>query len=176
MESEKDFWRHWKDFFSDGMKGMKQPLAHPSFVLYFLVITLGVGGIGVWLEVYKAYLNPTFEALILVPRSLSTYLLAVLATASADLILSTEQTKRSMRMLALSSLLAGTALALIGLNISFLRWAYGCAILGTILALLLWLLANSDNSKLFEPSPPVDAATGGDPENIQGNLNGIIVE
>lgn len=176
MESEKDFWIHWKGLLSDVWQRLKQPLRQPSFGMYFVVFTLGVGGIGFWLEAIKAYLNPTLEAKMLVPRALSTYLLAVIATAAADLILSEDLTKRYMRMLALSSFVIGAALGVLGLTIPFLNIAFVCAALGTLLALLLWLLANSDNPKLSEQSPPVDAATGGNPENIQGNLKDIIAE
>jgi hypothetical protein len=173
-ESEKDFWKHWKIFGSDILQRLKQPFAHPPFVLYFLVVIVGVGGIGVWIEIYKTFTKRTDESIISVPRSLSTYLLAILATAAADLILSILETKRSMLMLALSSLIAGIVLAVIGLTITTLMWASSCAVLGTILALLLWLLANADNAKLFESSPPIDAATGGNPEEIAGNTDGII--
>lgn len=174
MKSEKNFWIHWKSFLSDVLQRLKQPFRHPSFGMYFVFFMLGVGGIGVWLELIKAILNPTFEAKMLVPRSLSTYLLAVIATAAADLVMSEEQTKRYMRMFALSSLVVGTALGVVGLTIPFYRWAISCAALGTILGLLLWLLANSANSKLLEQDPPVDAATGGDPDqNLAGNLDGL---
>lgn len=179
MGFEKNFWTHWNSFLSDVLQRLKKPFRHPAFCMYFVVFTLGVGGIGVWIEAIKAILNPTFEAMMLVPRTLSTYLLAVIATAAADLVMSDlvmpeEQTKRYMRMFALASLVVGTALGVVGLNISFLKWAYGCAILGTILALLLWWLANAANSKFLEQDPPVDAATGGDPDqNLAGNLDGL---
>lgn len=130
MESEKDFWIHWKSFLSDILQRLKQPVRHPSFGMYFVVFTLGVGGLGVWLEGVKAILNPTFEAKMLVPRSLSTYLLAVIATAAADLIMSEDLAKRYMRMLTLSSFVVGTSFGVLGLTISFLKTAYVCATLG----------------------------------------------
>jgi hypothetical protein len=158
---------NWKELWIELKRRLKKPLGYPSFVFYFLGIIILIGGLGVWISIYKK----TWDA---VPRDLSTYLLAILSSAAADLILS-EGKKQSLQMFSILTLVIGGFLSVLSEANSDLTRAYIYAILGAFLALLLWWIANADNAKLFGENPPPNAATGGDPNIILGNLSGIEV-
>src|ERR1044071_9667693 len=96
---------NWKDLGIEIYRRLKKPLGYPSFVFYFLGIIVLVGSLGVWISIYKQ----SWEA---VPRDLSTYLLAILSAASADLILS-EGKKQSLQMFAILTLVIGGCLSIL---------------------------------------------------------------
>jgi hypothetical protein len=155
--------RHWADLYRELKERITEPLRHPSFVFYFVAVILVVGGLGVSLSMIKIIgPDPSFMDLVALPRALSSYLLAILASAVTDLILG-ESSKRSLQMFALFLLVIGVILGLIGLTSFALRWAYGCSLVGVLLAWCLWFVANADNAKLKEREPPPNVATGGDP-------------
>src|ERR1051326_3725783 len=149
------FWKNWLDFAADMLERVYEPFGQPAFIFYFLGIIVVVGGLGVTISIYEAVVSGTLRATHSVPRSLSTYLLAILATAFVDLTLTVEtQSKRSLKMFTLFTLVLGTVggtIALLTLNV---KLAYICALIGTFIALFLWWIANSKNVKLFEPNPP----------------------
>lgn len=168
------FWRNWIDFLEALWRGMIDPFGQPPFVFYFLGIIVTVGGLGVLISVYEGVRTATLTTTVSVPRSLSTFLLAILATAFVDLNLSSEiESKRSMKMFALFTLVVGTVGGTMALLTANVRLAYWCALVGTFLALFLWWIANSKNEKLFEPNPPATAPLGESSAGLPGTLEGI---
>jgi hypothetical protein len=165
--------KHWSVFVNDIWQKMKRPWAHPPFVMYFVIIIIGVGGLGAWIEISKAYQAPSPAALVTASRSLSTYLLAILSAAAADLIISQSPLNRSTIMLAISVLIVGAALALIGFVSLSYKLGLVCSVVGTLAAWFLWIVANSDNQKLFEEDPPQTAPIGENPSVITGNIHDI---
>jgi membrane associated rhomboid family serine protease len=168
------FWRHWIDFSSDLWRMLKAPLGQPPFIFYFLGIIVIVGGLGVSLSISEGINAGTLVASTAVPRSLSTFLLAILATAFVDLSMHFEaQAKRSLKMFALFTLVLGTVGGTIALLTSNIKMAYSSAVAGSLLALLLWWIANSANEKLFEPNPSPTASLGENLQEMPGTLEGF---
>jgi hypothetical protein len=168
------FWKNWIDFGEALWQSVIEPFGQPAFIFYFLGIIIVVGSLGVTISLYDAVATGTLTATHAVPRSLSTYLLAILATAFVDLTLTVEtQSKRSLKMFALLTLVLGTVggtIALLTLNV---KLAYICALIGTFMALSLWWIANSKNEKLFEPNPSPTAPLGENSGDMPGSLEGI---
>jgi hypothetical protein len=155
----------WKELVAEIRRRVKDPFGQPEFVLYFVAIILLIGGLGVWISVYKK----DWEV---VPRDMSTYLLAILAASAADLVLSKKST-RSLQMLGLFVLVTGGFLAVLSqANTNVIR-AYVYAIVGTLMALLLWWVANSIRRDIFGPAEPIDALGGQLHEELTGDLTDI---
>lgn len=156
----------WKELGVEIKRRFKKPFGFPAFVLYFLGIIILVGGLGVWIPLYKQ----DWQA---VPRDLSNYLLAILSASAADLTIF-ETDKRSLQMVAFVSLFVGIALAVLALTNSDLTRAYIYAVSGAALALFLWWIANSDNIRLTEKNNSPDVVTGGDPHTNPAGTMGEI--
>lgn len=176
----------WKDLIHELRKRLLDPLSDPVFVFYFAFIILGVGGVDIWISIVTATTDATSSNMAAVPRSLATYLLAIVAASFVDLSFLTftessvepvgdralpQKTRLSLWMLAISTLIVAVAFALISFSSARLRWTYGCAIFGTVAALFLWWIANYGNTKLRLPS--AFAVTGGDTNAIEGSANNI---
>ncbi|MBI3649439.1 MAG: hypothetical protein HY231_00130 [Acidobacteria bacterium] len=165
--------QHWKDFFSDLSHRVKQPFGQPSFIFYFISIILIVGGLGVLISLSKFLKEPiTDDDKLSIARSLSTYLLPVLATAFVELNLR-ESVKRSIRMFALFILVIGTVLAVFSLITSLPNWAKYSSYTGSFLALFLWWVAYSTNELFYEPLPAPGAAIGDNIPEPVGDLDEI---
>ena len=179
-ENNGDDGNNWRDLFGELWRRLRRPIGYPAFILYFVTIIIIVGGLGTWLTMLAGNW-------VTVPSSISTYLLAIIAAAAADLILSKpkDNTKRtlelSLQMLALASLVIGTSLAVLTEFTEDFTAKYIFSILGSILALLLWWIANSDNEKLMDSDvDPFDSTGGrmteeGNLSAIEGNLEGLEV-
>lgn len=132
-----------------------------------------LGGMGIWVPIYQNYGRSLSAAEALaVPYGIATYLMAVIATAFADILI-TDAERLSLRMFAFgisaAALIAGT-LALFCTDVSK---AYALSLMGGVLSLMLWCIVNAENLRLREPPPPT-ASTGGDPkQKLTGTLDGI---
>lgn len=164
----------WKSLLDELARRLKKPIHHPSFVLYFFVIIILIGAAGFWISLFRELSNePNCRNWIILPRTLSTYLLAILTAGSTELILLSEQT-RSLRMFAISTLIIGLIFSIFGQVLTKSIFALLFAILGTAIALYIWWIANSDNIRLLEEIPNANVTTGGDTEQeLEGDISDI---
>jgi hypothetical protein len=164
----------WKNFSHELKKRTVQPLEQPTFVFYFVVVIVIVGGLGVLIKVPKAIgAGATSQDVLAVAKDLSTYLLAMIAAAFVDLNFSESAKQPSLRMFALSLSIIGAICAVYSNFTSNSGRACYIALFGTVLALFLWWIANFDNAKLLEPLPAPTAATGGDTDQIAGENKNV---
>jgi hypothetical protein len=151
------------------------PLAHPTFVIYFVFIVVGLGGVGTWVEVYKLYRplgappEPT-DGLI---TSLVTFFFALTGSSCTQLIIEESESK-SLRALAAGMFilaLAGAFLAIARVrNVDLAVWASSLA---SVASLVVWWIANAKSPGLRDP----DAPTGGSvKKDLPGDLTGYIVK
>lgn len=159
----------------------KRPSKHFTFVAYFLVIIMLVGGSGVWAPYILSVsidIPPSSEILKISVGELYTLMVGLCATSTVDLLFSRDS-ERYVSMFAIACLVIVVGLAFF----SFLvishdnrnHLALLCSGLGYVLSLFLWWIANGDNANLLDHSPP-DAATGGDPmATPAGDLRGFKV-
>ena len=154
--------RHWWILIKDLLKRIFVPLKEPPFVIYFLIIILGIGGLGFW---HTRYYKNEQDKLILA-QSLATYLIAIVSGAFADFYFKKKKSERrdksgqeasetissSLLAIALAVFLGSLSLGVYGLmgTRDNENTAYDYSIYGTILALLLWWIVNFDNVNLKE--------------------------
>lgn len=123
-----------------------------DFVIYFLVVIIVVGGLGVFPLVYTAYteIQSSDPNYIELSKALSTYFITLIATSAADLILNkhpNQKEARSLRMPALSFLIfGGIAIFIVQYNL-IPKYSLTISIWSTIGALILWWIANSLDGK-----------------------------
>lgn len=161
---ETDHWEKWKGLGDDLKMRIVGPTSQPTFIMYFLVVMLAVGGIGCWLTMFsKGFGTEAFS-------SLSTYSIAVLAAAMADVLLS-QDVRQSFRMFSMGVLALGVVLAVLGLTTPSNYWTYASSMIAALLSWFLWYVANADNEKLKEPPASPTVTTGGDPA---GTLTGTL--
>lgn len=161
MESE-SFWEHWvslRDFY---FERLRSPIRHPTFIIYFFIAVLGVGGCGVWVSLWSD--------VTVIGASLYTYFLALTAASAFDLLLSDGHPK----YVRATAITVGIIIALLA-GCMMLHpktcWSIVVGILGSLIAALLWWIANAENPKLSDAPP--NPSTGGDTNRpIPGSTEG----
>lgn len=152
VQQFKVFFKSWTYLFSILLKRFIEGFKHIDFLIYFIVVILIVGGLGILPILYKIYLKGgnTSENINELSRALSTYFITIIATSSADLILNKlpdPREARSLRMPALTCLiLGGISIFLIQYNLIPIH-TLNIAIYATIGALILWWITNSTDGK-----------------------------
>jgi hypothetical protein len=178
------FFKSWTYLFLTLLKRFIEGFKHIDFLIYFLVVILIVGGLGISPILYKIYLQgaDTPENLNELSRALSTYFITIIATSSADLILNKlpdPKEARSLRMPALTCLIiGGISIFMIQYNL-IPQYSLNIAIYATFGALFLWWITNSTDGKykLDDQNEQFTAPMGGPiaiPDNDQ-NLPNVIM-
>lgn len=161
---------HWKSLRQEIKKRCYLPLSQPAFILYFFFVIVIVGGLGVFIKLYRVLsMEVTPQDTLGLAQDLSTYLLAMIAASFVDLDFSESSNLTSLRMFGFALLLIGAMFGIISQITTNSNLALGSACAGTALALFLWWIANYDNSKLMEKTPDPNNPMGGNPDNIKGN-------
>lgn len=145
-----------------------EPIEHPTFVIYFLVIVVGVGGIGTWVELFKltrpqGISNP-LDGLI---TSLITFFFALVGTSCTQLIIEESESKalRALTLFFLFLAFVGAVLAAAGVGsgqAGIFPWTFA-----SIAALAIWWLANAKSPGLRDPDAPTGGAVT---KTLPGNL------
>ena len=131
-------WIELKLFF-DGR--FTKPLQHPEYILYFILVIIGFGGLGVW----SCFFSFTHENII---SNLMSFAVAIIATGSIDLMFTTnEAIKYPLLFLAIIIIFASFGLYILSINVVY-GAGYIIAIPITLFALYVWWIANSENANL----------------------------
>lgn len=167
--------RYWLEFRLTIKDRLRKPCKHPTFVMYFIGIIVFLGGFGIIVPLISGLLG-TLNADAL-PQALVkagyTYFVAIAATAAVDIILSYRQRKFLLMFFLLCSFVVFLCAILAALmSTGFL--AVGPAVVGYILALMLWWIGNADNANLLDtPIEPTNAMGADTKANPPGNLAGF---
>ena len=147
-----------------------EPIEHPTFVMFFLAIVVGVGGVGTWVEVFKLSRPPTspdpLDGLI---TSLITFFFALVGTSCTQLIIEESESKalRALAQCVLFLAFVGGVLATAGVASGKEGiWPWTIA---SIAALVVWWIANAKSPSLRDPEAP----TGG---SVNRDLPGDLAE
>jgi len=132
----------WKEFGTELKIKFKKPWKTPSFLGYFLLCVVIGGAAGVYISIYQYASTESYR----IAFSLGTYYTAIMATAFADINLSKKfEEKSSFFIYSLLICVLGVILLivtyLLGNNQSL--WAFLPSGVGCLLALLMWIIANS---------------------------------
>jgi hypothetical protein len=176
---------YWHEFTATLKDRVRKPWKHPTFVMYFFGIIFIVGSFGVLEPLVSCMLLRTLPPTELPGALISasyTYFVAIAATAAVDLILSYHQHRRKFLLMffLLSSLAVYACAFVAAIYVTFLhRPASGAvpAVLGYVLALILWWLANADNVNLLDTPVQSTAPIGADAQaQMTGDLTGFKVQ
>lgn len=138
-----------KNFIDEQIERFKTPWENIAFKSYFFWIVIGFGGIGIWLTIYEE-LNKSNADFTIISKCIATTFVAIIAGSLVDLNLSFNI--KNIPSLIINSL-AFIAVSILLLVLSFcVKGGLSLipAILGYSLALLIWVLANSDNDKMSD--------------------------
>lgn len=172
-EAKSRFWR-WSVLWRDIGDRFRDPLAHPTFVLFFGFVVVGLGSAGTWVELFKLWrstnVNEPLDGLI---TSLVTFFFALIGTSCTQIIIEDTESK-ALKTLAQGILLTsvlGVILATAGIGKGAgAAWAWGFA---SAASLAVWWIANARTPGLRDP----DAPTGGSlKKELPGSLSGYTTE
>lgn len=157
-----------------------EPFSHVSFVFYFLIAVIVIGGIGFWIELFNYAVYATPNAALADPLSplrtaVITFFPALAGSACLQLVWA-ESHQKSLRAFAAFVLFLMVAIAIViapnaVTNSSALKWGFA----SSIIALWTWWIANAYQADLRDDIDP-DASLGGNKDaKLSGNLNGFTV-
>ncbi len=139
----------WKRFSQEVINRIISPW-NPIFFFYF-IICLIIGGLGVILIIFNIGTQVT-DGSLNIAKGLGTYFIALMAVSYADISLNEKLSNyKAFQQAGLLILVFGALLLVLSFNISP-NWVYLPAILGLILSLLMWIVANAKSKKFEEKS------------------------
>lgn len=151
---------------------LSTPLGHVSFWTYFILAIIGLGAVGVWVEIVRWMLAPEAETSGIL-TAIYTYFPAVAAGATLQLVMaSREKYVRSFSILMASLIGAATVPHSVGLVKETTAFSWGLC--GSLLALTLWWVANGTNQDFLD-STPEDSLGGNLADEPTGDTRGFNV-
>lgn len=170
----------WVLLWRELKKRTVEPFSHVSFVIYFLIAVIAIGGIGFWIELfdYAIYTTPHTEQadpLSSLRTAVITFFPALAGSACLQLVWA-ENHQKSLRafgalflclMVIIALAISPNAVS----NFSALAWGF----ISSIAALWTWWIANAYQTDLRDDIDP-DASLGGDKDaKLSGDLSGFTV-
>jgi hypothetical protein len=148
------------------------PLPHSSFFFYFLVAVVGLGGIGVWieLEALTRTVQPTTSSLSSLRTALISFFPALAGTSCMQLIWS-DDSRKYLKSFSTAVMIAAaiTAIMMARPSVSD-ETALWVTSIACLFALWIWWIANAFQKEFLDPP---DSAVGGDPtsDKLSGDLS-----
>jgi hypothetical protein len=157
----------------------KEPAAHASFVLYFLIAVVMIGAGGVWIELYSLLVlagpvNSIAPSESGLRTAVITFFPALAGSACMQLVWAEDRNKY-LRSFAVFVLFVMTILAIgISPNVISSKSVFFVGSIASLLALWTWWIANAKQHDLLDNN--LDASLGKDPLSaLSGDLNGFVV-
>ena len=122
--------------------------SRPRLALYFIVIVLGVGGVGVWIPLFQLKCGGQI-GLMEVYRSFATYAIAIAVTAFAEFLLRNKD-ELTLMMFAFGLTLVGAVPAVVILVHDSTTVAATCTKISIFATLWLWFIALADSPAFDE--------------------------
>jgi hypothetical protein len=136
-------------FLNEQINRFRTPWKESAFQLYFWIIVVFFGGIGIGLTIYEECFNEVFH-INTISKSIATTFIGMIAGSLVDLNLS--QNIKFVPSLTISTM--GVAMVCTLLLLSAFKidgfWSLLPAILGYLISMLIWILANADNNRLSD--------------------------
>ena len=156
-------------------KRLKEPLQQPPFVFYFL-LALTLGALGVWAALAEGLIAHWEEDTPkLFFRALWTFFPAIGSLACIQVII-VEDDQKSLRALFSLLLVAFLLLAIISRTVypHNATLAFAVTGIGTVLAVLIWWLANGDHDSFKDTTDPEDPMGGSVEKELAGDTHGFV--
>ena len=172
---------YWQELYGVLKGRFLRPWKHPTFVMYFFLIIVFVGGFGLLVPIVSCYAVGSLKEAELhktMVIAAYTYFIAIAATAAVDLILSYRHRKYLLMFFAFVSVVVFFCAVLAAIHSARgnLLCATVPAVIGYVLSLFLWWVGNADNANLLDEPLQPTAPTGGDAKrSLSGTVNGYEV-
>lgn len=128
------------NIYSELKERFLRPWAILSFKLYFFIIIILFGGMGVIVSIYKAFRENNWDG---IPLNLMSYSLALLVPACIAIFLQYLPTAKNKVSLVILSITVLVVTSLMAFTENLIA-----AVICTLLAWFFWIIANSDNTYL----------------------------
>jgi len=138
----------WLRLFGKAFEFIVLLFSRPRLALYFIVIVLGVGGVGVWIPLFQLKYGGHI-GLIDVYRSFATYAIAIAVTAFAEFLLRNKD-ELTLMMFAFGLTLVGAVPAVVILVQDSTMLAATCTEISIFATLWLWFIALADRPEFEE--------------------------
>jgi len=170
-----------KDFWNEFWQKCRLKNKPMRFRLYFVVAILLFGMIGTFFAVANLIIRgwgTDYINLMSVFQNLTTYAIAIAATSFVDFVISEKEQRNDAEINPLHNnfsllLIVGFFLVIASTFWTYFPtnkiWSSFGVLFGTGVALLVWWIANAENSKLLQTQPRSNAAMGGEVETIAGD-------
>lgn len=121
------------------------------YFVYMFFFILIIGGIGIWTSIFQEINNEKFE-MKNISLSIGTYFLALISTSYIDL--TTNEKIQNKKSLQVYSFVLFVVLLCFFITSLFLTSYYSLffSIVGVLITLFIWHLANCDNEKFYDES------------------------
>jgi hypothetical protein len=153
----------------------KGPIGHTAAWGFLLFGAFGLGGAGIWYEVWPFIFGGSRASVANVHTAMLTYFLALAGSAALQLIFA--DVEKPLRVFGVTAafLFVGLAVWLDAVKPEDDAQAFILATVGSVLALVMWwLTAGQDDGLKDNIKITPDAAVGGDPkQQPQGDLTGF---
>lgn len=162
--------RHWSALWRELQLRAIEPFESPTFVLFFIAIVIGVGGIGTWFELFRlAKPQETPDPLDGLVTSLITFFFALVGTSCTQLIIEESESKalRALGQFVLILAFVGAAV-LVAVGMASGQAGIWPWTVASIFALIVWWMANAKSTGLRDPDAPTGGAVT---KKLPGNLS-----
>lgn len=158
--SDRGDWRYLR---REIVRRTRQPFSHAPFVIYVLLAIIGLGCLGIWVELIKFFLSlgqPNYSGFL---TALATFFPALVGSSSLQLIL--VSTGNRDKVLAafgygITLIAFGAAVAVNVFHPTLPKLTLWASVFFAVGAVWFWWFTNGDDPTY--KSAPVDAASGGD--------------
>lgn len=123
------------------------PVYHPEFIIYFILIIIGFGGIGIWFCIYDECSKNVFSHLNVISNILS-FSVAIVAAGSIELMFADNKILKAPLLLISISIIFLSILFYILIINEGSPLYYFFAIPMALFSLFVWWIANAENSNL----------------------------
>lgn len=157
----------WPLFFGELVRRTRSPARHVSFVLYFFLGVIVLGGLGIWVELIEYIHHP--ESLAALRTALVVFFPALIGTSCMDLLWSDNE-KKYMRAFSVIIVAIFVATIFVERATTSSGIALCISTIASLAALWVWWVANADQPHLRDVN--LDAPVGGEASPAKTRLPG----
>lgn len=137
----------WNELYLFFSERFNSPIEHPEYILYFIIIIIGLGGISIWTSLFVEYHEFIFNNKNVIGNLLS-FSVAILATGSIEMMfVENKYIKNTLFLISLGVIIISCLLYLFFFNCNSYN-GYIIAIPLYLFSLYIWWIANADNANL----------------------------
>lgn len=146
VEEKISKWIELKDYFIDRLKS---PLEHPEYIIYFVLIVIGAGGISIWTGLSER-LQTGPQSDIMLIKNIAAFSVAIIASGAIELFFTNRESIRTTLFLISVLLIVVGVSSYFWSNAAIDNNGYFIAVPFSIFSLLIWWISNAENANLTE--------------------------